>query len=164
MQHPLDNFKGSECQAECRRWGELSSPYLGEDVQLAHDVPQCAGQCLGRADGLPGPALHRLLTLASACWEQELHFWLKTMNRKRAPQSQPSAWGNTERTAPAWGTWKPPANLRRQVPNGGKQQCVVLPQPRPSAPSILSGGRDENRIRGPSKGTRGPGRDVQVGR
>jgi hypothetical protein len=41
-------------------------PYLSEDVQLAHDVLQCAGQRLGHADRLLGLALHGLQTLASA--------------------------------------------------------------------------------------------------
>lgn len=33
-------------------------PYLREDVQLAHDVLQGAGQCLRHADGLLGLALN----------------------------------------------------------------------------------------------------------
>ena len=56
--------------------------YLGEDVQLAHDVLQRAGQRLGHADRLLELALHRLLTPASSWRDGEIHFWLKTMKRK----------------------------------------------------------------------------------
>lgn len=65
--------------------------YLGEDVQLAHDVLQRAGQRLGHAGGLLGLALHRLLTPASAWRDRKIHFWLKITKRKGALQSSFSA-------------------------------------------------------------------------
>lgn len=58
--------------------------YLGEDIQLAHDVLQRAGQCLGHAGGLLGPAPHGLRTPVSASWDGESHLWLKTMKGKAA--------------------------------------------------------------------------------
>lgn len=56
--------------------------YLGEDVQLAHDVLQCAGQRLRRAGGLPQRALRRPRAPASAGWDGEIHFWLKAVKER----------------------------------------------------------------------------------
>ena len=64
-------------------WGVHVTVYLGEDIQLAHDVLQRAGQRLGHAHGLLGVALHRLLTSAPAWRDEGIHFWLKTMKGKR---------------------------------------------------------------------------------
>lgn len=69
--------------------------YLGEDVQLAHDVLQGAGQRLGHAGGLLGLALPQLLTPASAWRDGERRFWLKR-RRGESAQSYTSARGNTE--------------------------------------------------------------------
>lgn len=64
--------------------GVYVTAYLGEDVQLAHDVLQGAGQRLGHAHGLLGLALHRLLTPAPAGRDEGVHFWLKTIEGKGA--------------------------------------------------------------------------------
>lgn len=66
--------------------------YLGENVQLAHDVLQRAGQRLGHADGFLGLGWHGLRTPASACGNGKVHFWLE------AKRKGPSVYSALEET------------------------------------------------------------------
>lgn len=92
--------------------GGGAAAYLREDVQLAHDVLQRAGQRLRRAAGLPQTALRRLLAPASARGDGHIRFRLQAV-RERGPSVRLERLRDQTRNSSSEGLCgEPPANMR----------------------------------------------------
>lgn len=133
--------QGRAARTRARRGGAWpeSRAYLGEDVQLAHDVLQRAGQRLRRAGRLPRRALRRLLAPRSAR-DVEVHLWLKTrrggtlsgqppLRRAGTPRagggSGSSVWRNGHRrTHRGRALCRLPFSSRRGQEAGGRPQAL----------------------------------------